>query len=36
VRLHAGKTVAFVILPNTGNGAGATTTLHVFAIAIGR
>jgi hypothetical protein len=26
VALHQGKTVADVILPNTGSGAGATTT----------
>jgi beta-glucosidase len=35
VPLHGGKTVAYVILPSTGSGAGATTTLHVFAIALG-
>ena len=35
VPLQAGKTVAFVTLPNVSNGVGVFTAMHIFAIGIG-
>ncbi len=35
VPLQAGKSVAFVTLPNISNGVGGVAAMHVFAVAIG-